>query len=329
MGYSAVKLTEPSETDMDTDLLALTTKKSDTNMNKTKINSPDIWIEDSVRGNTEVDKFIQTIIALTKEDLPKTRVKHWSQWFQEGYVGDIKMPRGGKSNVYLDDIVIYSEGETGGSLSHMTQPLHHYVQGVDGHWYPKKRTLNPHSPEVKKGLVGTQDLTGTWCTTVWARFQRKLPADNKQEDSPSRLKEIKRMLSDWSRNLRTTIVCLTAITAIALILAHLSPQEVFQAKNSEQSCPGWHQHQQMQTSRNWTKQVQEVGMSAQKETGRKGKLLKEKEQAATGNPTITSRENRRVEKRERKLERNLLFMIASGTVCQAVSHTGYGWCVHC
>ena len=26
------------------------------------------------------------------------------------------------------------------------------------------------------------------------------------------------------------------------------------------------------------------------------------------------------------MERNLLFMIASGTVCQAVSHTGYGWC---
>ena len=58
MGYSAVKLTEPSETDMDTDLLALTTKKSDTNMNKTKINRPYIWIEDSVIGNAEVDKFI-------------------------------------------------------------------------------------------------------------------------------------------------------------------------------------------------------------------------------------------------------------------------------
>ena len=78
MGYSAVKLTEPSETDMDTDLLALTTKKSDTNMNKTKINSPDIWIEDSVRDNTEVYKFIQAIITLTKEDSTEIRVKHWS-----------------------------------------------------------------------------------------------------------------------------------------------------------------------------------------------------------------------------------------------------------
>ena len=123
-------------------------------MNNTKINSPNIWIEDSVRGNTEVEKFIQTIIALTKEDSPENRMKHWAQWFQEGYVGDVRMPWGVKSNVYLDNIVIYSEGETGGSLSHMTQPLHHYVQMKDGRWYPKKRVLNPHSSEVKLGLVG-------------------------------------------------------------------------------------------------------------------------------------------------------------------------------
>ena len=104
MGDSAIKPTEPSEMDMDSNRsphprpqyidwgAALTRKKSDTNMNKTKINSPDIWIEDSVKDNTEVHKFIQTIIELTKEDSIKTRVKHWAQWFQEGCVGDIKMP---------------------------------------------------------------------------------------------------------------------------------------------------------------------------------------------------------------------------------------------
>ena len=60
----AVELTEPSETDMDTDRpahshpqyigwgAAPTRKNSDTNINNTKINSPNIWIEDSVRGNT-------------------------------------------------------------------------------------------------------------------------------------------------------------------------------------------------------------------------------------------------------------------------------------
>ena len=66
--------------------------------------------------------------------------------------------------------------------------------------------------------------------------------------------------------------------------------------------------------------------STQEKAEKKGQLLKEKKQVTTGNPTITSRENQRIEKQEQKLERNLLLMIASGTVCQAVSHTGYGWC---
>ena len=55
----------------------------------------------------------------------------------------------------------------------------------------------------------------------------------------------------------------------------------------------------------------------------KGKFIKEKEQITTLNPTITSRENRWTEQQERKTERSLLFMIASGVMCQAVSHTGY------
>ena len=66
--------------------------------------------------------------------------------------------------------------------------------------------------------------------------------------------------------------------------------------------------------------------STQEKAEQKGKLLKEKKQVTTGNPTITSRENQRIEKQKGKLERNILFMIASGTVCQTVSHIGYGWC---
>ena len=145
---------------------------------------------------------------------------------------------------------------------------------------------------------------------------------------------MKRMLSIWSWSRRTTTVCLIATTAIALISAHLNNQEVLQARNSKQPCPGWHQHQQTQIFGNWTKQVQEAGMgtqplpkpSTQEKAEQKGKLLKEKKQVTTGNPTITSRENRWIEKQERKLERNLLLMIASGTVCQARSHTCYSWC---
>ena len=81
--------------------------------------------------------------------------------------------------------------------------------------------------------------------------------------------------------------------------------------------------------------MQEAGIGArltpkpsiQEKSELKGKFLEEKEQIMTLNPTITSRENRWTEQQEQKTERNLLFMIASGVVCQAVSHTGYGWCV--
>ena len=232
MGDSAVELTEESEADMDTDLPALTTKNSDTNTNKTGYNSPDIWIEESLRHNTELDNFIQAVIALTTDDLPRNRMKHLSQWFQEGYVGEIKMPLGIKSNVYLDNIVIYSEGQTEGSLSYMSDRLHHYVEGVDGRWYPKKQCQNPNSPDKKTGLAGT------WSTTVWAHFQRKFPAYNKQEvdnqarktdslkeslkDNQSRLPETKRTLSNWSWSVRITTACLIVTTAIKLISAHLN-----------------------------------------------------------------------------------------------------------
>ena len=47
------------------------TENSDMSTNKTGYNSPDIWIEDSDRDNTEVDKFIQTVIALTIDDSTK------------------------------------------------------------------------------------------------------------------------------------------------------------------------------------------------------------------------------------------------------------------
>ena len=61
MGDSAVELTEASETDMDTDLPALTTKNLDKNMNKTGYNSPDIWIEDKLIHITELDNFIKLL----------------------------------------------------------------------------------------------------------------------------------------------------------------------------------------------------------------------------------------------------------------------------
>ena len=79
----------------------------------------------------------------------------------------LEIPPGIKSNVYLDNIVIYSGGQTGGSLAYMSDKLHHYVEGKDDtRWYPKKRGQNSHSPDKGKRLAGT------WSTIVWARFQR-------------------------------------------------------------------------------------------------------------------------------------------------------------
>ena len=158
MGDSAVKLTEESEGDMYTDLPALMTKNLDMDMNNTGYDSPDIWIEDNLIHNTELYNFIQAVIELTTDDSPRNRMKHLSQWFQEGYVGKTKtkMPPGIKSNVYSDNIVIYSEGQTGGSLAYMSDKLHHYVEGKDDtRWYPKKRVQNSHSPDKGKRLAGT------------------------------------------------------------------------------------------------------------------------------------------------------------------------------
>ena len=158
MGDSAVKLTEESEADMYTDLPALTTENSDTDTNNTGYDSPDIWIEDNLIHNTELDNFIQAVIKLTTDELPINRMKHLSQWFQEGYVGETKtkMPPGIKSNVYLDDIVIYSEGQTGGSLTYMSDKLHHYLEGKDdSRWYPKIRCQISHSSDEGKRLADT------------------------------------------------------------------------------------------------------------------------------------------------------------------------------
>merc|ERR1712240_39958 len=163
------------------------TENSDTNTNNIGYDSPDIWIEDNLIGNTELNNFIQAVIELTTDESPINRMKHLSQWFQEGYVGEmkIKMPPGIKNNVYLDNIVIYSEGQTGGSLAYMSDKLHYYVEGKDdSRWYPKKRCQNSHSPDKGKRLAGT------WSTIVWAHFQRnktrqgplgKFPAGNEQE----------------------------------------------------------------------------------------------------------------------------------------------------
>ena len=58
-----------------------------------------------------------------------------------------------------------------------------------------------------------------------------------------------------------------------------------------------------------------------------GGILEEMDQTTTLNQIVKPRESRWTERQEQKTERSLLFMIASGVVCQTMSHTGYGWCV--
>ena len=110
MENSSVGLADESEDDLYADLPALTTDSPDTDTDNTGYDetrhSPDIWIEDSLIHNTELDNFIQAAIELAPNDLPINKMKQLSKWFQEGCVGEAKMPPGIKGHVYLDSIVI-------------------------------------------------------------------------------------------------------------------------------------------------------------------------------------------------------------------------------
>ena len=137
MGNSSVGLINESEADLYADLPALMTDSPDTDTDDTGYDeirrSPDIWIEDSLIHNTELDNFIQAAIALAPNDLPMNKMKQLSQWFQEGCVGETKTPPGIKGRAYLDDIVIYSEDLTGRGLTYMEDTMPHYVKtAADG-----------------------------------------------------------------------------------------------------------------------------------------------------------------------------------------------------
>ena len=106
MGDSPVGLTDESEADLYADLPALTTDSPYTDTDDTGY---DETRQDSLIHNTELDNFIQAAIELVPNDLPMNKMKQLSQWFQEGCVGETKMPPGIKGSVYLDNIVIYSE----------------------------------------------------------------------------------------------------------------------------------------------------------------------------------------------------------------------------
>ena len=124
MENSSVGLTDESEVDLYANLPALTTDSLDTDTDDTGYeetsDSPNIWIEDSLIHNTELDNFVQASVALVPNDSPN-KMEQLSQWFQEGCVGETKMAPGIKGIVYLDNILFYSEDPTGRSLTSMEE----------------------------------------------------------------------------------------------------------------------------------------------------------------------------------------------------------------
>ena len=114
--------------DLYADLPSLVTDSPDTDTDDTGYketrdsDDPDIWIEDSLIHNTELENFIQAAVALATNNSPG-KMEQLSQWFQEGCVGETKMPPGIKSIIYLDNILVYSEDPTGRSLSYMDDTM--------------------------------------------------------------------------------------------------------------------------------------------------------------------------------------------------------------
>ena len=65
-------------------------------------------------------------------------------------------------------------------------------------------------------------------------------------------------------------------------------------------------------------------LSLQEAPELEGGILEEMDQTTTLNQIIKPRDSKLAEQQEQKTERSLLFMIASGVVCQTMSHAGYG-----
>ena len=125
---------------------------------------------------------------------------------------------------------------------------------------------------------------------------------------------------NWSLGLVLAIICLTDTVDVTMISLHEGCQEILQTKSVERQymerpliryrgdwnpCAG-----------NWTAMIWEADML---------RIQREK-LTRTLNRIATSQENGGTKKQGKTMERNLLFMIAAGVVCQAMGHGGAGWC---
>ena len=172
IGNSSLGLIDLSEADIYADLPPLVTDSLDMDTDNTGYketgdsDNPNIWIEDSLIHNTELDNFIQAASALAPND-SLDKMERLSQWFQEGCVGETKMPPGIKGIAYLNYILVCSEDLTGRSLSYMDDTIPYKKTEDSSRWYPKvqqestkprnSKNLNPNfcSPYKWKSLEET------------------------------------------------------------------------------------------------------------------------------------------------------------------------------
>ena len=125
---------------------------------------------------------------------------------------------------------------------------------------------------------------------------------------------------NWSLGLVLATICFTGTMDVTRISLDEGCQEILQTKIIEQ------QHTERPLIRyrgdwnpcmgNWTAMIWEADML---------RMQREK-LAKTLSQIENSKENKGTKKQEKAMERNLLFMIASGVVCQAMGHAGAGWC---
>ena len=123
---------------------------------------------------------------------------------------------------------------------------------------------------------------------------------------------------NWSLGLVLAIICLTDTVDVTTISLQEGCQEILQTKSVERQFmerPLRHYGGEWShCARNWTAMIWEADML---------RIQREK-LTRTLNWIATSQENRGAKKQGKTMERNLLFMIASGVVCQAMGHAGAG-----
>ena len=126
---------------------------------------------------------------------------------------------------------------------------------------------------------------------------------------------------NWSLGLVLAIICLTDTVDVTTISLQKGCQEILQTKRVERQFmerpSSYHGIDQWgHCAGNWSA----VMWEADKLRIQREKLTKVLDRITT------SQENRETKKQGKTMEKNLLIMIASGVVCQAMGHAGAGWC---